>query len=232
MYRCWVDDQPCEVIAPFHARIANPKDASVVERCLPCCHCRAAEAAIADLPRLGHHERTILVGAAREDGHVLELDDRTRAQAEAVRRAARRLNEAGLVWLGTAPVAVETKAVYRSDPWLRGQRILRRYPRRSVTLSPLGRAVVDLLGGDLLPGKRVRWERHRRTLLERVRRPLPTLIDQFVEDVTSAAEWWTQMARNSAALGWRDAATEELARARACRAVLDALSGGDRSDAL
>ena len=196
-YTCWVDGRPCEVVqlfAPALRQQLSGSDDEVgakfrervepVSHCLPCSRCRAMEANAQKLPRLGCHERRILLQAPSPDGEskVIEPPAPGRSADEANRRAIRKLYHAGLLYIGRRNVKVETKA----EVWIyrRGYVNLERdYWKRAVWLSPLGQAVVDRLRAALESGKPIRWAPHREALVSSCRRQSQELLSEFLEKV-------------------------------------------------
>jgi hypothetical protein len=146
---------------------------------LPCHRCRGLEAAVANLGRLGHRERRVLVDAPEPGGvcKVPVCSGESRAAAEALGRAVRRLNRAGLVTLEWSDGHVTDR---------RGIEVRRH--RRALRRTALGQAIVDRLAPRLRSRRRNRWAAHRRELL-RLRACTTELIaGVYTEIVTTISE--------------------------------------------
>jgi hypothetical protein len=213
---CPVDRRPCEVLgllAPELARLADREaTAEGVSRevyyrralgrvwgLLPCDRCRRAEADAARLPRLGKHERRLLLGAPPpgEEARVIEPPGVGRSADEANRRAARKLWRRGLLVAFNSPVKVEVQDMRLWIPYRRGlrQKMTRTVTvkKLAVTLSPLGAAVVRQLGDSIREGKPVRWARHRGAILAAARLSATELLERFLAGVEHDREWAQRM---------------------------------------
>jgi hypothetical protein len=166
---------------------------ATIAESLPCEHCRRAEADATKLPRLGKHERRVLLAAPAPDtprGAHVAPPDNSPATAEAHRRAIRRLTACGLLDnCGTEGLVVERRE--------RRTGLRRRWEvgRRTVRLSPLGQAVVSLLRPVLEAGGRIRWAAHRAALVAHCRKPVGDLLPLFREGLERCREWhklWTE----------------------------------------
>ncbi len=198
MYKCWVDGEACEAVAP----IAGLVDEGAID-CLPCYVCRAAErhaAALSGL-RLGRHERRVLLealpprdwGNLRHENSTILPENDTRSAREALRRALRRLHEAGLVQRMTQHAGGEgnrvTRAIYDEYGHLipgtgrYGPRQLVRTSiwceRMAARLTPLGAALVDLARKDLQGGDRIRWARYQQAAIAAARMRGEALLSEF-----------------------------------------------------
>lgn len=125
----------------------------------------------ASLPRLGKHERRVLLAAPPPDGDsvVVPPAGPGRAADEANRRAIRQSLGSGLLWVGWQATEVETKG--RAYSWGRWRPVVREYHKRAVWLSPLGQAVVNLARPELQSGRPIRWEKYRAAAVAECRRP-------------------------------------------------------------
>lgn len=202
-----------------------------VEANLPCSWCRGAEYYAQHLPRLGRHERRILLQASSPDREsvIVAPEGPGRAADEAHRRAIRRLFAAGLLWVGWRRVYVETRTQtkarweHMAGRWWQtgGQPIRREYRKRAVWRSPLGQALVERLRSQLEAGARIRWSAHRAALVSACRRSTDELLSMFQTEVQQDAERLEALVRTAAAIGARDTCHLEQHR-RVCQ-VLKAL---------
>jgi hypothetical protein len=239
VHPCWVDGTPCEVIAqiagPLEAILARrpepagggppPDDVASrfaatmtqVHYLLPCGRCRSAERNVARLPRLGKHERRVLLAAPPPEAgrQVIPPPRPGRSADEAHRRAIGRLWEAGLLHRGWRDERVKTAAVAfgGSGRW---RHVHREYAKRAVSLSPLGEAVVTRLRAELEAGRPIRWARHRDALVAACRRPPTDLLLDFLAEVKRSGEWSRESARLAALGGIQSLAAADRAAAQAC----------------
>lgn len=210
MYECHVGGQPCEVVAQFaHALPADraAESISAVKDWLPCGMCRLAERHAAGLPglRLGKHERRVLLSAPDHTSGVpgrygfrdrrdvvIEPEGDSRAASEALRRAIRKLASAGLVRM--AYRRIEGKTISKQRQWFvdKGQWYTW-YPdrrtnvyKRSLQLTPLGSAVVQVTRTDLESGRPIRWARYQDAALEATRRDATALVEEFAPEAREA----------------------------------------------
>ncbi len=188
MYTCWVNGDACEAVAP----IAHLVDEAAVDS-LPCHVCRAAERDTANLSglRLGRHERRVLLealppsgwGELKHEDYTILPENDTRAAREALRRAIRRLHEAGLIrrmtdYAGGWGHRV-SRSIYDADGLpIRGsgrygpKHLVRAYihcERMGARLTPLGSAFVAMARADLEAGNRIRWARYQPAVIAAVR---------------------------------------------------------------
>jgi hypothetical protein len=149
------------------------------------------EANAQKLPRLGCHERRILLEAPPPDGEskVIDAPAPGRSADEANPRAIRKLWKAGLLWIGNQMVKVMTEAKQWNGWKRRYQNVEREYHKRAVWLSPLGQAVVDRLRAALESGKPIRWASHRKALVSSCRRQPRGLLSEFLGDVARECEY-------------------------------------------
>jgi hypothetical protein len=166
------------VVALFADRIGSARLPDVmqhVEKHLPCDYCRGMEANVAKLPRLGWHERRILLLAPGpdEDSKVIDPPHPGRAADEVNRRAIRKLFNAGLLWISMTTVKMKMQTEYlRGGRWVPGERD---YWKRQVRLTPLGQAVVRHLRQQLEVRLPIRWDRYRVALVAACREQPPEL---------------------------------------------------------
>jgi hypothetical protein len=205
VHPCWVDDGPCELVAPLADRVRDRLTAQSpdgvesrfaeamgrVEDWLPCSDCRRRQEVVAArLPRLGKHERRILLAAPPPgaEGLVIPPPGPGRSADESNRRAIRRLWDVGLVLVGHRAVTVKTKAREWHWYYREWRPVEREYHKRCVWLSPLGAAVVARLRNNLESGKRIRWDQHRAELLSACRRPPEALVETLKTDLQRCRE--------------------------------------------
>jgi hypothetical protein len=174
-----------EVLSQYLEEV--PEEASIWD-CLPCDRCRVGLKTIRHLKgtRLGRHERRILLSAAGSEEHPKRIapENETRAAYEALQRARRKLQRAGLL-RGT------------DDNPIR------------VRLTPAGQAVRLALSKLLESGKPIRWTPER---LQAISDSLGSqkadyLFLYFIETLKEKAERWGQylerVSRVDRALGER-----------------------------
>jgi len=203
MYECYVDKRPCEVVAQFDHALPPERSAEAVAAVaswLPCDMCRLAEAQTAALSgvRLGRHERRVLLSAPgpEDKAVIIAPESDTRAADEALRRAIRKLGASGLVWLDKEPVEVRAqyhKRIELEKVWGNrwGWETTRRATvrKRSVKLSPLGAAVVNLARADLEGGRPVRWSKYQADGLAATRRTPVELLEVFAPEAKKAESY-------------------------------------------
>jgi hypothetical protein len=223
---CPVDKRPCEVAALLAPHLERPPAEALrpVQHLLPCNRCRWVEQQIQSLPRLGKHERRILLAAPAPDGEpaINEPAALGRSAAESACRAARKLAEGGLLHVSYRDQVV--------TPWRKGYgyRITKTVFRQAVRLTPLGAAVVALVRPLLESGKPIRWDRHRAILVDMVRENARALVPRFSAQVDEYAAEQKSMRDIIARLGRRPEAAQETSTAQqaveavqaACRATL------------
>ncbi len=206
MYKCWVDGEPCEAVAPIAGLVDEASIETVASSgALPCDVCRQAERDTAELSglRLGKHERRILLEAgppsdpARIPGNVkrthLEPENGTRAAREALRRALRTLHQAGLVYRETEYSRGEGRRWFSAMvdeyglPIPGSSRYGERHlgvtyittHRMAARLSPLGGAFMEMARPELQAGARIRWARYQTVIIAAVRKRGPDLLVEF-----------------------------------------------------
>jgi hypothetical protein len=131
----------------------------------------------------------------REKALLVVPEGTPRPRAEALRRAARRLRDAGLLCLGVGERKREQKDHgfgYFTDretkKRLRGHYVTtfeRTYRPMTCWRSRLGQRVVTCLGDGLATGRVVRWQKHLAGLGRELQSPLVDLVEQFGEQVAS-----------------------------------------------
>jgi hypothetical protein len=185
---CPADGEPCEVVELLSEYLEEVPEEDSIWECLPCDRCRVGMKTIRNLKgtRLGRHERRILLTAARPEEHPRRIapENETRSAYEALQRARRKLEGAGLL-KGT------------DDNPIR------------VRLTPAGHAVRLALPKSLESGKPIRWTPDR---LHTISRSLGSqkadfLFLYFIETLKEKAKRWGQhlerVSRVDRALGER-----------------------------
>ncbi|WP_106766446.1 hypothetical protein [Paenibacillus faecalis] len=163
--KCEITGQTCPLLKRLNdnheSRLYKVEEVlNVAKAFLPCDYCSLGSACqnISSLQkvRLGRLERRALQMAPHEDekGLVLEPVDRTRSADEANRRAIRKLNKHGLLYIGTTYVPYET----RNKNYIYSV-IKRDYRKRSIWITPLGRSVRNYFKDELETGRPIRWEK-------------------------------------------------------------------------
>lgn len=238
--RCWVDKETCELGWLLHSRLVDATayemrlgkwvscdpethkrqfEAAVValEDNLPCLRCRAA--AIPTGLRLGKLERFLLLEAPRPEAKEgLAVKGSTRAETEALLRAARKLWKASLLFRGWAEEEKQTKQRYRPNWWFDketgqwvcygGGSVRRKYRHRVVWRTALGQAVVDCLGDKLRGRERIRWKVYQAEIISRCRLDLRGLVKLLHENVKRQLSWRSEEAHLWARLGNHSAYSE------------------------
>lgn len=194
---CPADGEPCEVVELLSQYLEEvPEEASIWE-CLPCDRCRVGLKTIRHLKgtRLGRHERRILLIAAgpREHPKRIAREEETRSAYEALQRARRKLERAGLLeGTSESPIRVRLtpagQALRLALPkLLESGNPIRWTPGRLQSISEsLGSQKADFLFLyfiETLKEKAERWGRH----LERVSRVDKALGERF-GDLKRAAD--------------------------------------------
>lgn len=183
---CNVDERSCEVTGLVELSLARVLEGGepshsvedvleTVNGNLPCSRCRSLERHVSRLPRLGKHERRILLAAPPSDadeGVIVPPLSPGRSADEANRRAIRKLLDHGLLWIG------------EKDVREKGRRPSR---KRCVWLSPLGQAVVEKLRPTLKNGGRIRWDTIRPEILQ-LRETPAALLARMLKDVEGRRE--------------------------------------------
>ncbi len=196
-FACVVDGQPCEVMAAFPC---VPDPCREVISCLPCNECRLVETHAAGLSgvRLGKHERRLLLEASLLTGTQkvrVTPAVRNASLREAHRRAARKLVKAGLVIAHSSKVEARSKRTthYVYDREARRWRyssvpepVTMNVEVRTITLSPLGAALVGFVSDDLEAGSRIRWDKHRGRAISQVRKATDELVDSFADSIADS----------------------------------------------
>jgi hypothetical protein len=172
-----------------------PETLRIALSCLPCDRCRLMEKQASNLVRvrLGKQERHVLMTSARpvrdcagltQNGGVQgEVEETSRAFAESLRRAIRKLTRVGLLWSEYRRVSVQVQDCREAIP------DTRIYYRLACRLSPLGQAVVDQLRADLKFGRRVRWAKHQAGLVAAARRKPLQLLAELRNNLERTMDW-------------------------------------------
>ncbi|MGD2123400.1 MAG: hypothetical protein PVJ76_16730 [Gemmatimonadota bacterium] len=193
---CPADHEPCHVVALVSHHLEEVPEEEAIWECLPCSRCRVGLSTIRDLKgtRLGRHERRILLSSAGPDEHPKRIaqEAETRSAYEALQRARRKLEGAGLI-----EVTEETPVRIR--------------------LSPAGHALRQEIREYLEDGKPIRWTPAR---LKSVAKALGSqdadfLFLYFIETLKDKAERWgkhlDRISRVDPALGERFRALKNAA---------------------
>jgi hypothetical protein len=183
---CPADGEPCHVVALISRYLEEVPEEEAIWKCLPCKRCRVGLHAIQRLKgtRLGRHERRILLSATGPEEHPKRIapESETRSAYEALQRARRKLDGAGLI------EATEETPI-------------------RIRLSPAGRALLLELQNHLEVGKPLRWTPER---LEAIAEALGSqdadfLFLYFIERLKDKADRWGKhmhrISRADSALG-------------------------------
>jgi len=175
------DGQACAVSTALGLRLAI--DHPSVEL-LPCRRCpRQLEADIADLEgmRLGRIERRILTTAPPPGSVPVLIPSQppTHAGSVAQRRAQTKLADAGLILIFDVPK--QTRRTWRGR-----QTHVTTVQCAGVTQTPLGSAVVKVLGATLTSGAKIRWEPVLDDIAAEVTLQLPELLQLWLTTQRSA----------------------------------------------